>query len=548
INELKISGEISQSKDDISRVSRDASIFKVTPKVVLYPKDAEDVKSVVKWAAEQKQKDTSISITARSAGTDMGGGPLNDSMILDFTKHFNRVLEVGENYAITEPGVYYRDFEPETLKKGLLMPSYPASRELCTVGGMVSNNSGGEKSLRYGKTERYVRELHMVLSDGNEYVFGPLTREQLEQKKSQQDFEGAVYRGMHELLETNYDAIKKAKPDVSKNSAGYYLWNVYDKEKDIFDLNKLLVGSQGTLGMVTKIKFDLIRPKKHSKLLVIFLKDLKPLGDLVNEVMRFKPESFESYDDQTLKLAIRFLPAMLKKMKGNVFSLFFKFMPEMGMVLSGGMPKLVLIAEFTADDESEIDRTMAEAEKSVKEKFHLKTHLTRSAEEAEKYWTIRRESFSLLRSNVGDEHTAPFIDDIIVHVNQLPTFLPKLNELVAQYKGLTYTIAGHAGDANFHVIPLMDFRKKENREAIPKLSEQVYDLVISLHGSITAEHNDGLIRTPYLEKMYGSEITDLFRKTKEIFDPHYLFNPRKKVPLPDTKSELQYDQQHTITE
>jgi len=134
-----------------------------------------------------------------------------------------------------------------------------------------------------------------------------------------------------------------------------------------------------------------------------------------------------------------------------------------------------------------------------------------------------------LRQHVEGKHTAPFIDDVVVHVNQLSMFIPKLNELVSQYPGLSYTIAGHAGDANFHVIPLMDFHDEANRKAIPELSDKVYDLVISLKGSITGEHNDGLIRTPYLEKMYGPKITELFGKTKEIFDPQNIFNPGKKV-------------------
>ncbi len=522
-----IEGDITTADADRVRYSRDASIFEVTPEIIVYPKNTEDLKKLVTWVGGQKQSKPGLSLTARSAGTDMTGGPLNESIILDFMKYFNHVLEVGPDYAVTEPGVFYRDFEKETLTKGLILPSYPASRELCAMGGIVSNNSGGEKSLSYGKTERYVEELSVILSDGNEYIFKPLNHEELEAKKSQQDFEGKIYREMYELLDSNYVAIQKAKPNVSKNSAGYYLWNVYDRTT--FDLTKLFVGSQGTLGLITKIKLKLIKPKKYSKLLVMFLNDLAPLGDLVNEVMKFSPESFETYDDQTLKLALRFLPGLIKSMKGSAFSLFFKFLPEAEMILTGGLPKLVLLAEFTSDIESEVDDKLGKAQLAMGKFGSVKTHVTKDVDEAEKYWTIRRESFALLRKHSGNEHTAPFVDDIIVHVDQLPLFLPKLNELVGQYKGLTYTIAGHAGDANFHVIPLMDFHNEENRRAIPELSEKVYDLVVSLHGSITAEHNDGLIRTPYLEKMYGSEIIELFKKTKNIFDPQNIFNPNKKV-------------------
>src|SRR3989344_4632359 len=168
-----VKGEISIEEEELKNKSRDASIFEVKPEAVVYPKDVEDLKNIVSWASECKAENPNLSLTARSAGTDMTGGPLNDSVILDFTRYFNRVGEVTAippdgGIAVVEPGVYYRDFEKETLAKNLLMPSYPASREICTVGGMAANNSGGEKSLRFCQTVRYVEELAVVLSDGNE--------------------------------------------------------------------------------------------------------------------------------------------------------------------------------------------------------------------------------------------------------------------------------------------------------------------------------------------------------------------------------------------
>ena len=228
-----IAGEISSDEKELSVYSHDASIFEVRPQLVVKPKDTEDIKRLVKWVASKKDFEPGLSLTARSGGTDMTGGALNDSIILDFTAHLNRVLGVGDNYAITEPGVFYRDFEKETLKKNLILPSYPASRETCTVGGMVANDSGGEKSLRYGKTENYVEELSVVLSDGGEYLLKALTPEELEQKKSQDNFEGVIYRQMHDLLESNYELIQKAKPNVSKNSAGYALWNVLSSDSGL---------------------------------------------------------------------------------------------------------------------------------------------------------------------------------------------------------------------------------------------------------------------------------------------------------------------------
>ena len=536
LEEIKklVKGEIVSDKFELSIYSRDASIFEVQPEVIIKPKDVEDIKNLVKFVAENKSShacrqagNPPLSITARAGGSDMSGGPLNESIILDFTVHMNQILHVegGPPHAVVEPGAFYRDFEKETLKKGLLMPSYPASRELCAVGGMVANNAGGEKSLRYGKTEDYVEELNVVLSDGNEYVLKSLTSIEFEQKKTQNDFEGEIYRKMHELLEANYEIIQKATPDVSKNSAGYALWNIWQNGK--FNLTKLFVGSQGTLGIITKIKFRLIKPAKYSKLLVIFLKDMNKLGDLVVNLNKYEPESMESYDDNTIKLVFKILPDLIKKMGVGVL---FRFMPDAWVIATGGIPKLVILTEFTGNDNKILAEKVQKCQKEIFEKFNIKTRVAGNEADIQKYWTIRRESFNLLRKHVKGKKTAPFIDDIIVKPEHLSKFLPELNQILDEYKNyMIYTIAGHPGDGNFHIIPLMNLSDEKSRQIIPELSEKVYDLVIKYGGSITAEHNDGLIRTPYLEKMYGKAVYRLFESVKEIFDPQNIFNPGKKV-------------------
>lgn len=552
-------GEVFTDEATLHKYSRDASIFEIMPACVVRPKNSQDVQALVKFVAEHKGTNPELSITARAAGTDMSGGAINDSIIADFTAHFNKIEMFGAfptsptptsrgalsspgegetvGFATVEPGVFYRDFEVESLKRGLILPCYTASKSLNTMGGMVGNNSAGEKSLAYGQTKDYVLELSAVLADGREYHFSELGNNELEKKLKLPGFEGELYRKVFRLVNDNYELIKQAKPTTSKNSAGYLLWEVWDKSK--FNLAKLLVGSQGTLGLVTDIKFKLIKPKPKSELLVIFMKDLAKLGELIDCITKYKPESFESFDDHTFKLAMRFLPDMIKRMKGGLISLGWKFLPELWMTLTGGVPKLILIAEFTGEKEEEIFQKLFLAEKEIQSKFKLKTHITASAEEAEKYWVIRRESFSLLRQHSKNLATAPFIDDIAVHPAQLPGFLPELNAILAKYPSLIYTVAGHMGDANFHIIPLMDLRRADQRLIIPKLADEVYNLVLKYKGTITAEHNDGLIRSPYLEKMYGSQITGLFKEIKDIFDPQNIFNPRKKVG-----SSLEYSLNH----
>ncbi|HTK33587.1 MAG TPA: FAD-binding oxidoreductase [Candidatus Paceibacterota bacterium] len=544
-----IEGDVSTSAYSLDKASHDASLFEVRPTVVVSPKNVADVEKLVRYVADEAlhrsnspTQEPKLTLTARSAGTDMSGGPLTESIVVDFTKSFNHIKEVKEKaldpiagveitgFAVTEPGVYYRDFDKATLATGgQIMPSYPASRELCTVGGMVANNSGGEKTLTYGKTERYVRRLNMVTADGKQHEFRPLTMHELEQAKKFPSFESDIYRKMHELIDNNYDLLQKAKPVVSKNSSGYFLWNVWDKEKGIFDLTKMIVGSQGTLGLVTEIEFALVKPKKYSHMVVVFLKDLAQLAPTATHIMEFKPESFESYDDHTFKVALKFLPSLIKRMKGNIISLGLQFIPEMLAVIRGGVPKMVLMAEFTADTDEEALRLAVAAHDSLKG-IHESSLVTKTARQSNKYWVIRRESFNMLRQHVKGLRTAPFIDDFVVPPETLPKFLPRLYAILGQYEhDITYTIAGHVGDGNFHIIPLMNLNDPKSHTIIEDLSVKVYKLVHEFNGSISGEHNDGIIRTPFVKMQYGEEVYKLFEEVKKIWDPQGIFNPGKKV-------------------
>jgi len=523
-----VHGEVMADEPTLIKYSRDASLFEVRPEAVVFPKDSADVQAVVKYVNQNKQSDPTLSITARSAGTDMSGGPLNESIIMDFTKYMGALISMDDQKGIAQPGLYYRDFEAETLKRQRILPSYTASKSLNTVGGMNANNSGGEKSIKYGKTERYILGQKVVLSDGNEYDIKPLTKAELDIKMQQQDFEGRLYKQVYDLIDMHYDEIQAARPHVTKNSAGYYLWNVWNRETGIFDLNKLLCGSQGTLALTTELEIGLVPVPKFSKMVVMYLPTIDRLGDVVDTVMKYEPESFESYDDYSMKLAIKFSFDFFSQLGfWGAIKLGIQFIPDMWQVITGGVPKLILMAEVTGDDEVEV-LTRAQAIKTAVKPFKYKTHVARSAGEVEKYWKIRRESFNLLRKHVKGKQTAPFIDDIIVDPHQMPVFLPKLEAIINQYK-LIYTIAGHAGNGNFHIIPLMDLNNPISSDIILELSKKVYTLVTEFGGSITAEHNDGIIRTPFLPYMYKPDIIQYFQKVKDIFDPLNIFNPGKKV-------------------
>lgn len=524
VDELKslINGEVNNDDTTLQTYSRDASIFELKPQLVISPQDSQDICQLVNYINTHPKEN--ITITPRAAGTCMSGGSLSESVVLDMTKHFNKVIEVKDSSITTQPGVFYRDFEKETLKRNLLLPCYTSSRELNTVGGMVGNNSAGEKSLSFGQTERYVKKLKAVLSDGNEYTFTPLSKEELDKKTTQKDFEGKLYKRVFNLIKNNEELIKKSEPKTTKNSAGYLIWKVWNGET--FDMTKLLTGSQGTLGVITEIEFNLIKPKSHSALLVISLYDITHLDQVVNEVLKFTPESFECYDNQTLKYAVKFLGEIVKDFKQiHGLRAYAQFVPELLQSITGRFPKLVLLAEFTGESEDEVIKLAKQAQLGI-QKLNLRSKVVHIPD-TEKYWIIRRDSFGLLKQHAVHAKACPFIDDIVVNPQVLPEFLPKLNKIFAEYK-LVLTIAGHIGNGNFHVIPLMDLSDEHVRSTIPEVSKKVFDLVFEYGGSMAAEHNDGLVRGPYLQQMFGEDMYQIFKEIKAIFDPNGIFNPHKK--------------------
>jgi FAD/FMN-containing dehydrogenase len=532
LTQAGFAGELDSTDITLDFYSHDASMFELRPQLVVMPRDSRDVETLVKLVGAKKSTMRHLSVTARSAGTCMSGGAINDSIIVDFSKHFNRIENVTSSSAHAQPGVFYRDFEPETLKHKALMPSYPASRDIATIGGMVNNNSGGEKSLEFGKTENFVTQLDFVFADGVRRTVKPLHKAELAKKMHQKDFEGTVYARMYDLIDSNYEAIKAAKPHVSKNSTGYNLWDVWDRETGIFDLTKLIVGAQGTLGFVTDIHFRLVPARQHSGLLVLFLKDIDDLGEVIPKVLEAKPATFESFDDATLWLSIRFMPSFLKLLGWKRFiHLLVTLIPD-GLQLFRGIPKLILMVEFNGETEEEVRDKVHALHKELNK--HRARYEINGFEEdpsegkSEKFWIMRRYSFQLLRSKVKDKHTAPFIDDFVVPPQNLTAFLPRLRKIIKKYH-LFATIAGHMGDGNFHVIPLMKLENPDERKTILPAMKEVNNLVLHYGGSLSGEHNDGLVRGPWLETMYGKHMLHIFREAKKIMDPQGIFNPHKKA-------------------
>src|SRR3989344_290745 len=520
-------GEVITAETTRKNYSHDASIYELVPDAVLFPKNSLDIRKLVTFVAEHKREYPSLSITPRSAGTDMSGAAIGNSLLVDMTKYFNTIHSVSRAELHTQPGVHMRDIDPRTNANGTMLGCVPASRAICTIGGMVGNNSGGEQSLRYGNTENFVKELKVVFRDGKEYTVKPLTKRELDVKIAKGDFEGEIYRQVFELIEKNYDIIKNARPHVNKNSMGYNLWSTWDRDTGIFDLTHLITGSQGTLGIITDIKMHLVPKAPHTGLLVIYLPTIKQLGDIIKTVMAHEPATFEGFDDITFELGIKHFNVFKKQLGLKEWAKMQAQLAGSVAKFRGHLPHMIMMVEFEGKTPEEVYDKIVTL-RSALSGYKIKTDIEDTEEASKPFWQIRRASLMLLRQKVHDKYASPFMDDLTVQPKYLPEFLPALRKIIRKYK-LPATIAGHYGDGNFHIIPLMSISSPADQAKLEPVMREIIPLVLKYKGTLAGEHNDGMVRGPWLPAMFGDEVYQLFRTTKEIFDPMYIFNPHKKT-------------------
>lgn len=528
IKQAGFKGEIKSDAQTLAAYSRDSSIFEITPEIVVFPNDVEDIKTLVKFTNANKDKIESLSLTPRAAGTCMSAGTVNNSIIVSTTQHLNNLINLNAEQKIVtcQPGLFYRDLEKELDKHELLLPPYTSSKRLCTVGGMVANNAGGEKSLGYGKTEKYVENLKVILEDGQEYEIKKLNRQQMQEQIEKDDTLGKIYKTLFELFEKNSDLIQKHRPKVTKNSAGYTIWDVWDGQN--FDAPKLFVGSQGTLGIITEITLNLVKKKKNYGILMAFMQNYDHLPEIVSTVLSHKPDCFESFDHYTYDLALKYVTGFSRILNLTEEETVKAFHPEFARAEKDGTPELTLLIEYENDDPELIRQNLQKLSTELKKFDNITTYMTHDQAEREKYWAMRRESFGLLKSQVKGKYAAPFIDDVVVETSHLPEFFPKLYKLLNDSKFM-YTVAGHIGNGNFHIIPLVEMETENISGKIYDMMDKVFELVWEYNGSDSGEHNDGIVRAPYLKQQFGEEIYSIFEQIKNVFDPKNIFNPHKKV-------------------
>lgn len=505
-------GEVITSNDARKYFSTDGGVFTVMPNMVVYPQNENDIRKATRFTWQLAERGRVIPITTRGAGSDQAGAAIGNGIILVTPAHMHKLIELNtrKDQVIVQPGINYGKLQETLHTHGRFLPPYPSSIEFCTLGGAVANNAAGEKTVKYGSTRDYVAGLRVVLANGEVIETHRLNKRELNKKMGLSSFEGEIYRALDKLIEENHETIHGLKLDVTKNSAGYDIADVKRKDGS-FDLTPLLVGSQGTLGIVSEITLNTEAYNPNTTLIAAFFDSIETAEEVVMELRKFPeiPSALEVVDENLLNFLDEHNPNQLKGIVEKPFH------------------KLIVLIEF--DDLSERTRKkMTKRAIKVLTSYNVEYQVETDEEAKERLWKIRHSAAAVITHTEGNAKALPIIEDGIVPVEKFSTYLKHVYEIFNKYH-LKIAIWGHAGNANLHMQPFLDLSLVGDRQKVFKIIDDYYSMVISLGGSTSGEHSDGRLRAPYLKKLYGDDGYVLFQKIKQIFDPYGTLNPGVKV-------------------
>jgi FAD/FMN-containing dehydrogenase len=513
-----ITGEVSSDARTLDYFATDGSVLNITPQVAVYPQNTQDVRKVLRFCWRLAEKGTVLPVTARGSGTDQAGGALGDGVILALPAHMNKILSLdAKTGSVTvQPGLNYRSLQNTLNTHGLFLPPYPSSIDYCTIGGSIANNAAGVRTIKYGDTRQMVKALDVVLANGDTISTGRLSKRELAKKKSLGTFEGEIYRQIDSLIHESESILDQADPETNKNSSGYALSKVVDKDGS-FDLTPLFVGSQGTLGVVTAAELQSQPHNMQNTIVMIGFTKLDDLSALSQAAVELGPSAVELVDKNLLNQVNALQPAQLRGLIEEPY------------------PNFLLIVEF--DDLKERDRA-----KKVKKLRRVLDELdgtmlaeTTDPEEREKIWKIRNSAAVVMGANYKGKAALPLIEDGCVPPENFTKLISATYALFSKF-GLEVAVWGHAGDANIHVQPMLNLANLGDRQKAFKLMDAYYGIVLELGGTISGEHNDGRLRTPYMKAMYSPEVYALFAQVKQVFDPYNFLN--SGVKFGTTKEDL----------
>ena len=473
-----------------------AGILRTVPVAVAVPEDADDVASLVRWAAEH-----GVPLVPRAAGTGMPGGNVGPGVAVDLRAAFRAVdaVDVEARTVRVEPGATLAEVNAAARPFGLQFPVDPSSADRATMGGIIANNSGGAHTIRYGSARRWVESLDVVLADGTLATTTRGARDEHPRLRELLDEVDAV-------LAEDPVRIQARWPRVRKNSSGYAL-REYLESGDAVDL---LVGSEGTLGMVVGATLRLAPVPAARGLALLEFTSLEAAGAAVHRILALDPATCEMIDRTFIDLV----------RAGDT---------DPGYPLRDGL-EAVLFVEMEGGSADEVAAKL-EALRGAMAGVADRVSLAESAEEQERFWHVRHAASPLIAKLAGARVSMQFIEDGVVPVDRLPDYVRLLREVLGRH-GLPVVIFGHAGDGNLHVNPLVDTGKPGWREEAEAIVYEVAAGVAALGGTMAGEHGDGRLRAPLLEIIWGPELVACFRAVKDVLDPLGILNPGVILPLP----------------
>lgn len=515
-------GEVISSPDARRYFATDTSIFTLTPALVVYPRNENDVRKTARFTWQLAERGRVIPITARGSGTDQTGAALGSGVMMAFPAHMNKVLELDpkSGSVAVQPGLNYGKLQQTLHTHGRFLPPFPASLEYSTIGGAIANNAGGEKSIKYGTTKDFVRSLRVVLANGEVIETRRLSKRELGKKLGLNTLEGDIYRALDTLIEENKELIQQIKRGTTKDSSGYNLADVKRKDGS-FDLTPLIVGSQGTLAIVTEA--------------ILETESFNPQTTLISA-------SFNTIEDAAkAAVELRGLPSMpsaIEMVDENLLNFIDKTNPnQLKGVVSKPFGKIMLLIEFD-DANQRVQKRLVRKTKKILDDYGATFQIETDIEQQEQLWKIRHAAAGVAAYNESGTKALPIIEDGIVPVEKLNELITGVYELFNK-NHLSVAVWGHAGDGHIHLQPMLDIAQLGDRQKIFRLLDEYHKLVISLGGSISGEHGDGRLRGPYLMKQFGPEVYQLFAQVKQAFDPHNTLNPGVKIGVtPDDVKPL----------
>ncbi|MBI3974937.1 MAG: FAD-binding protein, partial [Armatimonadetes bacterium] len=504
--------------DHFSRVlySTDASIYQILPVGVVLPRDAEDVAAALRICA-----DAGVPVLPRGGGTSLAGQAVGRAVILDCSRHMDAILAIDPDRreARVQPGVVQDELNVALAPHGLRLGPDTATSNRATLGGMIGNNSCGARSIVYGKMVDHVQALRVLLAGGAELTLGAIDEAALLATLAEDSRAGRLTRAVIETVEAHRTEIDRRFPKILRRVAGYNLPEMFLRP---FNLARLIVGSEGTLGVVTEATVRAVPRPAHTAVGVVHFRDLQEALEATPLILPHGPSAVELLD--------RFLLEMTRAQ--------LEFARRMTFVQ--GDPDALLLVEVAGDSRQEVLERLAAVERSLAS-AGMGYAVVRAVDAAEQdnIWRVRKAGQGLLQGVKGDSKPITFVEDTAVPPERLAPFIRRFREILDRH-GVRTALYAHASVGCLHVRPLINLKEGPQVETMRAIAEAVGDLTIEFGGTMSGEHGDGLVRGWFLERYFGPEIYGVFRTIKRAFDPDTLMNPGKIVDAPAMTADLRY--------